>query len=276
MKWLGKVVGGTLGFMMGGPVGSAAGALLGHGVDAGLLLSSIRLRGGWSEEHERVQSAFFTAAYSVMGYMSKADGRVSQYEISVVEGVIARMGLSPEMRKAAIDLFNQGKSEAFPLEQVIHDLNAACQRKRMLKLMLIEMLLQVAYADGAPGEAEQALLTQIRRRLGISRVSFDHIERLVGLQQQHARHGDSQGYSRRSEGGRRSRAADLNHAYSVLGVSPRATDSEVKLAYRKLLSRHHPDKLVAQQVPDEMMRLAAEKTHEIRSSYEMVIKARAA
>ena len=276
MKWLGKVIGGTLGFLMGGPIGSVAGVLLGHGVDAGLLPSSQRLGGAWTGERQRIQSTFFTAAYSIMGYVAKADGRVSEREVAVVEGIIARMGLSREMRKAAIDVFNQGKSQAFPLEQVIDELNRSCQGQRMLKLMFVEMLLQVAYADGVPEPAEQEMLTRIRRRVGISQASFSHVERLVSLRQKHTRHSGSRDYSRRPAGGQRTRASSLSQAYSVLGISPQATDSDVKRAYRMLLSRHHPDKLAAQQVPEEMMRLAAEKTHEIRSAYETVIKARAA
>ena len=158
---------------------------------------------------------------------------------------------------------------------MIDDLNRACQRQRMLKLMLIEMLLQVAYADGVPEPAEQELLAEIRRRVGISKASFAHVERLVSLRQ-HTKQGANRDYSRRAAGGQSTRASSLGQAYSVLGISSGASDSDVKRAYRKLLSRHHPDKLAAQQVPEEMMRLAAEKTHEIRTAYETVIKARAA
>jgi len=275
MNWLGKVIGGTLGFLMGGPIGGAVGVLLGHSVDARLLLPGQRFGGAWTGERQRVQATFFTAAYSIMGYVAKADGRVSEREIAVVEGIIARMALSPEMRKAAIDVFNQGKSQTFALEQVIEDLNRACQRQRMLKLMFIEMLLQVAYADGVPDAAEQQMLTRIRRQVGISQASFAHVERLVSLRQQHTRQSGSYGDSRRPTGGQPTRASRLSQAYSVLGITPQASDSDVKRAYRKLLSRHHPDKLAAQQVPEEMMRLAAEKTHEIRSAYETVLKARA-
>ncbi|OQX47943.1 MAG: molecular chaperone DjlA, partial [Candidatus Sedimenticola endophacoides] len=66
----------------------------------------------------------------------------------------------------------------------------------------------------------------------------------------------------------------LDDAYAILNVSADATDAEVKRAYRRLLSQHHPDKLVAKGLPDEMMKVAAQKTHEIRQAYERVKEAR--
>jgi DnaJ like chaperone protein len=60
----------------------------------------------------------------------------------------------------------------------------------------------------------------------------------------------------------------------LLGVPPQADDAEVKRAYRRLMSQHHPDKLVSKGLPEEMMKLAAQKTHEIRQAYEMITEAR--
>ena len=62
--------------------------------------------------------------------------------------------------------------------------------------------------------------------------------------------------------------------YGVLGVSKNASDAEVKRAYRRLLSQHHPDKLVSKGLPEEMMKVAAQKTHEIRQAYEQIREAR--
>jgi DnaJ like chaperone protein len=62
----------------------------------------------------------------------------------------------------------------------------------------------------------------------------------------------------------------LDDAYAVLGVSTSATDAEVKKAYRRLMSQHHPDKLVAKGLPEEMMTIAKEKTQKIRKAYEVV------
>jgi len=57
-------------------------------------------------------------------------------------------------------------------------------------------------------------------------------------------------------------------------VDPKASDAEVKKAYRRLMSQNHPDKLVARGLPEEMMKVATEKTQEIKAAYEQVKAAR--
>ena len=67
----------------------------------------------------------------------------------------------------------------------------------------------------------------------------------------------------------------LADAYQLLGVSSDSSDSEIKRAYRKLMSRHHPDKLVAKGLPEEMMQMATQKTQDIKAAYEMIKASRA-
>lgn len=77
MSWLGKILGGTFGFFMGGPLGAVLGAALGHQFDKGMQ-GVERLGGGFNPgDQQRVQTAFFTATFSVMGHIAKADGHVS-------------------------------------------------------------------------------------------------------------------------------------------------------------------------------------------------------
>ena len=82
MRWVGKVIGGFLGLAAGGPLGAVLGAALGHGVDQGLkkLQRNAQLPPG---DRQRIQSAFFTATFSTLGHLSKADGRVSEAEIAL-------------------------------------------------------------------------------------------------------------------------------------------------------------------------------------------------
>jgi DnaJ like chaperone protein len=60
----------------------------------------------------------------------------------------------------------------------------------------------------------------------------------------------------------------------VLNLTPAASVDEIKRGYRRLMNQHHPDKLVARGMPEEMMKLAAEKTHEIKSAYEQIRRQR--
>ena len=108
MSWWGKLIGGTFGFMIGGPLGAVMGAALGHNFDRG----TNNLSGQGSMYHNRqhrIQTAFFTATFSVMGHICKADGQVSKDEIKIARQIMDQMELNPDQKKAAMALFNEGK-----------------------------------------------------------------------------------------------------------------------------------------------------------------------
>jgi len=131
VSWWGKLAGGAFGFMLGGPLGALLGAVLGHNLDKGL-------RGLEQDEgiapgdQERVQTAFFTATFSIMGHLAKADGRVSKDEIALARTVMERMDLDADMRRAAIELFDQGKRAHFPLDDVLEQFRRECHRRSTL------------------------------------------------------------------------------------------------------------------------------------------------
>lgn len=268
MAWWGKLIGGAFGFMLGGPLAAVLGAALGHNFDKGMagLPDDREFEPG---DKERVQMAFFTAVFSVMGAVAKADGQVSKDEIALAKVVMDEMDLSAEMRKTAIRLFNEGKSAEFPLDEVIDQFRHECVRRHNLMQMFIELQLQAAYADGVMDSAEEQLLLRICRRLGFSESAFRQMERMVHAE----RHFGGAG----ARGGRRAApqaGPTLEDAYDVLGVDNSTSDAEVKKAYRRLMNQHHPDKLVAKGLPEEMMKMAEQKTKEIKQAYEKVKEAR--
>lgn len=253
--------------MLGGPLGAVLGAALGHRFDKGLQGLSVE-QGTWDPgDQERVQTAFFTTTFSVMGHLAKVDGRVSPHEIRLAESVMDQMSLSSEMRQTAIRLFNEGKSEDFPLDEVIEQFRLECHRRQTLLQMFMEILIQAAFADGQMDTREEAVLRHICRLLHISEFTFRMLVQRVQVETQYA-----------GPGGRRGAAQphplSLDDAYAVLNVKPDASDREVKRAYRRLMSQHHPDKLVSKGLPEEMMKLAAKKTDEIKKAYERIKKAR--
>ncbi|NBC48248.1 MAG: co-chaperone DjlA [Gammaproteobacteria bacterium] len=278
MKWIGKVVGGFLGLAAGGPFGAMLGTALGHGVDRGIerLQRNAQLPPG---DRQRIQSAFFTATFATMGHLSKADGRVSEAEIALAENIMTQLRLSPEMRSAAIKLFQQGKEPDFDLNAVVETFRRECRGQRALIQMFLEVQLQAAYVDGEPNPGQRRVLNQIRSGLRIPEILFRQLETLVRLQRQFgASAGAGAGAQGARGGGWRqapSRGPSLKEAYALLGVTPKDSDATVKRAYRRLLSEHHPDKLVSKGLPEEMMKMAAQKTHEIRRAYEMIQEARA-
>lgn len=269
MGWWGKLAGGAFGFMLGGPLGAILGAVLGHNLDKGLdgLTRDEELQPG---DRERTQTAFFTATFSVMGHLAKADGRVSQQEISLADAIMQQMELDADVRRTAMRLFEQGKAADFPLDQVLQQFRVECHRRTTLIQMFIEIQLQAAYADGHMGPEEERLLLHICAQLGIPEFVFRRLERMI--QAEH--HAAGQQGAGRRRGARKPAAPSLDDAYAVLNIDSSASDAEVKKAYRRLTSQHHPDKLVAKGLPEEMMKLAAQQTHEIRQAYEQIKQAR--
>jgi len=258
MNWWGKLIGGGFGFMLGGPLGALIGMVAGHQLDKGL--HAVDLEPG---NTERVQLAFFTAVFSVMGYLAKADGTVSRSEIQMAENIMGQMNLDANQRKAAIDLFNQGKKADFPLDDILHQFKTESHRRTNLLQMFLEILIATAYADNSLDKAEHSALQDIARQIGFSASQLEHLINMVGAQQQ---------YSHRSA--QTSAQSSLSQAYAVLGVDSEISDSSLKKTYRRLMSQHHPDKLVAKGLPEEMIKIANQKTGEIKAAYEQIKKSR--
>ena len=266
MSWWGKVIGGAFGFMLGGPLGAVLGAALGHQFDHGF--QNIQLDDSMGQgATERVQAAFFTATFSIMGKLAKSDGRVSEDEIAMAREVMAQMHLNEEQKRAAMRLFNEGKSPGFPFEEVLEQFRQECVRRNTLIQMFLEIQIAVAMADGHLHDQERALLYRVSEHLGYSRYAFEELLQMVFAQQRF--------YSGAGEPPPHGPAGPtLDDAYTVLGITGNATDDEVKRAYKKLMNQHHPDKLVSKGLPEEMVELAKEKTQEIRAAYDQVKKAR--
>lgn len=264
MSLLGKLVGAGFGYMLGGPIGAFLGAILGHQFDKGLQHTVFQS----TADVERIQASFFTTLFSVMGHLAKADGRVSAQEIKAAQAIMQQMSLSEKQQGVAIELFNKGKQTDFPLDAALTQFRQACHGQRNLIQMFMEILLHAAYADGAMHPSEERLLKHVAKKLGMSPFYFAQLEKMVQAQQ--AFH-QGRGAHRQPA---KPRADLLKEAYVILGVKADASDAEVKKAYRRQMNQHHPDKLVAKGLPEEMIKMATEKTQEIQAAYETIQKVR--
>ncbi len=269
MSWLGKVVGGAFGFLMGGPVGAIFGAAMGHQFDQSHGGQSPFRMEIESAEQYRAQMAFFTAVFPVMGHVAKSDGRVNEAEIELTRRIMARLQLNEAMRKSAMRLFTEGKRADFDLDQALDQLRSECRTHFSLLRAFVEFQLELALADGALHAEEERLLLRICERLHFSRFEFHALKAALEAQLRVAR-----GTWRGQQAYGRERDPSLEECYAALGVEASASDEEIRRAYRRLLSRHHPDKQSAAGGTEEKVQFANEKTREIRKAWESVRKAR--
>ena len=249
MQWFGKAIGAILGLAVAGPFGSVVGAVLGHQFDQGL---ATRVGGGPGA----IQQLFFEVTFEVMGHLAKVDGRVSEDEIRIARRIMHAMHLGPEQITAAIERFTAGKRPNYPLRPRLGELAAGIGARRDLARAFIEIQVQAAVGAGAIDPGKRQLLWQVSQTLGFTRAEVAQIEALL--------RGHQQGGAGSIE------QVSLDDAYQALGVASDASDTAVKTAYRRLMSQHHPDKLVAKGLPESMLEMAEEKTREIRVAYDRI------
>jgi DnaJ like chaperone protein len=249
MQWLGKGIGGLIGALF-GPIGSLVGVLIGHQWDQ----SQGAARGGSVREISRL---FFETTFEVMGQVAKIDGRVSEDEVRVARRIMHGMRLSDEQVQNAIEHFTRGKSADYPLDGRLAALAEQIRGRSPLARAFVQIQLQAAIGAGNVGADKRQVLARVASALGVTRAELAQIEAIV-------RGAAAGGAAQPSSG------EILEAAYRVLGVSPQATNDEVKTAYRRLMNQHHPDKLVARGLPASMIGVAEQKTHEVRTAYERI------
>jgi DnaJ like chaperone protein len=263
VKWTGKVVGGVLGMLTLGPIGAAVGLLLGHQFDEHTNDAEPDPRLGSSENLAAIGERFFRATFRVMGYLAKADGRISEREISAARGVMSELNLNPVQIRAAIDYFTAGKQRNFNPAEELTALRQACQGRPELLRVFLEIQVRAALSGNNLEGPVRDLIARVAARLGVSNLELAQIETVLRI-----RTGSfQQRYTRNNNGGG---VEQLEQAYKVLETTAAASKAEIVKAYRRQLSRHHPDKLKANGLPDSMIEHAKQRTQQIIEAYELI------
>ncbi len=279
MFFIGPVLGGFIGLMIGSLIG-----LPFLGLVIGVVMGSssrgaynFRKRGTFFGNDfgglNRDSEAFFESIFSMLGKIASADGVVSASEERVIRQFMsAQLGLNPESQQAALEYFNkacQDRTRNFTY-WAQHLYNHYHNRPAILELAY-NLLQQVAAADGTISPKEKEILEEaaslFKLNEGNSR-SYGYYSGAYGSS------GHSSGGSGRSSGASTSAGGDLASAYSSLGLSPSASDEEIKKIYRKKVAEFHPDKIAAKGLPAEFTQFATEKFQEIQDSYEKIKRAR--
>jgi DnaJ like chaperone protein len=264
MRWTGKVIGGVIGLMAGGPVGAAIGAIVGHqfdnAVDEGDRLTGPAGASGGATPMQTAER-FFLSTFRVMGHVAKADGRVTEQEIAAARGVMAALRLDSMQVAAAINEFTRGKDKSFDLMGELAQLRHACEGRPDLVRVFMEIQVRFALGGNNMEGPVRKYLYRVASAVGISEFELRQIEAVLRIQR---------GNFRREQQTQTNSHEQIVLAYKVLEVEATATNDEVVKAYRRALSRHHPDKLKANGLPESMVEHAKERTQQIIEAYELI------
>ena len=253
-----KIIGVLLGYYLFGIFGAFIGYIVGSFIDRYRAYGA----GGinpLTAAHR--QSVFIETVFTLMGKLAKADGHVSRDEIAHVEDFMQKLGMSSEHRQVAISLFKQGTAPDFDIKPKLNEFMSVCGHTSSLRQMLLVYLIVMALSDGYLDATEESLLNDVASNLGYDPLAFKQLLEMVSSQSHFA-------------GGKVTSADALDDAYKALGVTKESSDQEIKRAYRKLISQYHPDKLMGQGVPEDMIAVATAQTQEVQTAYDLIKKSR--
>ena len=281
----GKWIGGFLGFMTAGPLGALAGFALGSLFDHGL--DDVNREGYNNREYDDAYSAYSGQArnsqqgyygqnrYSqqqnyegqrnsfmfsllvLSSYIINADGKIMHSEMEVVRRFLQQNfgeAAKQQGEQILLKLFEQQKRIGMAEYRTVIQDSCHQIRSNMMyeqRLQLLNFLVIIAQADGVVSSEEITALKEVTLHLGLS---MEELEQMLNL-----RSGAST-------------SSSLDDAYKVLGISPNATNDEVKTAYRKMALKHHPDKVAA--LGEDVRKAAEKKFQEINDAKDRIYKAR--
>jgi DnaJ like chaperone protein len=193
----------------------------------------------------QAQEHFARHVCALLMEVARADGEVVRDEVRVAREYFQyELKYGPE----ALDVVRGHLKEFLHRPPSLDEAAATCREEmpRAERLLLVDVLYQLALADGALQRAEQESLRRVARGLGFGE---DEVRAIAA---QHLGDGDAH--------------------YSRLGLSPDASDADVKHAFRKLAAAHHPDK-VAHLGPGAIEQ-ATRRFQEIRNAYDEIRRLR--
>jgi DnaJ like chaperone protein len=264
MTWSGKIIGGTVGLLALGPWGAALGALIGHQFDAGGRPMDFFYRPFLGAPNPvLVNQIFFPTTFRLMGSIAKADGRVSEQEIASARAVMHALRLSEAQMRTAINYFTEGKQPQFDVEEALRRLRGALAPYPDLAYFFMDIQLQAALAGNGLPPLVRARLKRAAAVLGVNAADFVRMESTLRFRM------GAGGYGARADSGAASEER-LAQAYSVLAADPSMSDDQITKAYRRQMSRHHPDKLMVNGLPESMLERAKERSQQIQAAYELI------
>lgn len=257
MRWRGILIGGALGFAAAGPFGAVVGALIGGALDDGPRSDRRERLGGAGAESFSKTDRSFLFVLNLVGLMTvvaRADGSLDNREVRVMRLFFEGLGFRGEDLNTIRQLMKEAVSADLNLLSICIEYERISTYEE--RLLMLRALYLVAAADGVLHEAERSVIDRVVGHMGIG--PADH--RSIRSEFERTSRPRSPGTGRPSE------------AYAALGISPGASDDEVKTAYRTMARKYHPDKV--NHLGPEFVKMATEKFQAIHRAYTTIRKER--
>lgn len=237
MSIWGKIIGGAAGFALGGPIGALLGVFGGHAIDR------------YADADEPVDEASatrkvaFTIGVIALGAkMAKVDGVVTRDEISAFREVFR---IPPEETRNVGRVWDMARRTSDGFEAYAQQIARLFNPASPVLEQLLGSLFHIARADGVVHEKEVEYLRRVAAIFGFDDIAFERMRAtFTGVP------GDD--------------------PYSILGVTPDADDRTVRETYRRLVREHHPDRLIAQGLPEEAVAAATERLARINAAWDRI------
>ena len=244
-----KWIGGALGWSFGGPIGAIIGVAIGSLIDSmsngtAIFEGDQPYQGGRTRQKPQTQSGDFEVSLLILAsVVIKADGKQDQREMDYVRQQFINM-YGKERANHAFKLFKNINKQQISVRPVCLQIRQMMDHAS--RLQLIHFLFGIAKSDGVVTEDEVKQIYSISGYLGISHRDYDSIKAMF--------------YN------------NSDNAYKVLEIDKSATVDDIKKAYRKMVKKYHPDKLI--HLGKEHQKGAEEKFRQVQAAYEQIQKER--
>ena len=268
MKWIGAFLGFiNTGSVLGALAGFVFGALFDKMTSSSGNVSdynnreyddhySQRQQQAYSQQHffDGQRNSFLFSMLVLIAYVIRADGKVMHSEMEMLRRFLRQnFGTAAEQEGEEIvrKIFDYQKQQGAATFRTT--IQSACRQisanmDYSTRLQLLSFLCLIAQADGVVHPSEVEALKEVAVNLGVSAAD---VESMLNL---------------------RDASSNLDAAYKVLGISPSASDDEVKAAYRRMALKHHPDRVAT--LGDDVRAAAEKKFKEINAAKDTIYKAR--
>ena len=238
MSIWGKIIGGTTGFALGGPLGAIIGIMIGGSFDR----SARKLSSSNQISQQQKQNVFALCIIVLSAKIAKADGQVTKEEIYTFK---EKFNIQAEEMSEVSKIFNEAKKSSFGFKNIADQVGNLFSDNKVLLEQLLNNLFYIAEADGLTSINELEVLKSISQSFHFNETDFQRIF--------HSRLNNKE-----------------SDPYKILGVTREDSDNNIRKKWIKLSKEHHPDYLIAKGMPKEFIKEANKELSSINLAYDKI------